>query len=139
MSKISINTENLVSCVSPLYKKYPGHSAPQGAYIQIDEKGVVSAGYYDQEQDGEPPEEECRYQVIRLIVFPYITGDDLVKFLTREDIVALLERIHAGHAVDEEYDDLWDLSGDAYMTLIKLSNVISAEINYPLMHRMVCG
>ncbi len=95
---INIDTSNLIG-KAPLYCKYPGQTHEQPAYIEMDEDGNVSADY-----SGEIGNAVTAYvwhkRTIRWSICAAANGDALADFLRRDDVVALFERVHAGHAVE---------------------------------------
>lgn len=74
MSDITITLDyGLQERLAPLYHRYPRQSNPQPAYVRLDETwGVV----------------------------PAITGRALASLLQRDDVRALLQRVHDGHSVE---------------------------------------
>lgn len=96
---ITINTDNLRGEPAPLYHVYPRQTKPQPAYVELDEDGDVSADY-NGEIGNAVPMAVWHRRTLRFDVSPRVGGDDLADFLESDAVVALLERIHAGHTVE---------------------------------------
>lgn len=96
---ITINTTNLRDATAPLFCRYPNQINPQPAFVELDEQGNVSADYSGEIGNGMPM--DVWYgRTLRWAVNSSINGNVLADALESVEITALLERIHAGHAVD---------------------------------------
>lgn len=85
--------------VTPLLFQHPGQTHPQPAYLELDEDGEVHYGYNTEIGNSRPMNVHLR-QWIRWKV-PYdLSGKAMAAFLTNPDVVALLERVHAGHTIE---------------------------------------
>lgn len=96
---ITIKTDNLRGEPAPLYCVYPRQTKPQPAYVELNEDGEVSADY-NGEIGNAVPMAVWHRRTLRFDVSPRVGGDDLADFLESDAVVALLERIHAGHTVE---------------------------------------
>lgn len=95
---IKLSIDSLREEVSPLYLKYDREINPQGAYIEIDEAGEVTADSNAEIGNGIPM--TVYHGRTRRIPCPCsVVGSELADFLEGEGL-ALLERIHAGHEVE---------------------------------------
>ena len=99
MGTINIKTKNLVGGPAPLYRRYPGQSGPQSAFVEMDEDGNVSASSNGEIGNGVPMY-VWHNRTQRWSVPPSIKGDALADLLKSDEITGLLGRIHAGHSVD---------------------------------------
>ena len=70
--------------VAPLYHRYPGQHYPQDAFIEIDERGVVTA--FSNPEIGN--------------AVPVAVGDDLADLIGSDEVVGLLTRLYEGHTVE---------------------------------------
>jgi hypothetical protein len=97
-SSISFSLANLAGAdKAPLFCQYPGQSQPQPAYITLSEDGDVSADY-----SGDIGGTSSRVWHMLDITWPvsaYAHPVVLAKMLQSADVVALFDRIHAGHSV----------------------------------------
>ena len=124
MSTIKINTTNLRGELAPLYQRYPGQTNPQPAYIQIDEDGNVSAGYSG-ETGNAVPSTVWHRRTLQWPVQPSVRGDVLADFLDSPEIVALLERVHAGHQVEWDGNNhVGRLNDDAQAAAFEIESAI---------------
>lgn len=104
----TINTsavEELREEVAPLHHQYPGECSAQPAYLELDEDGNVSADW-DGEIGGGTPMNVWHGRTLRWTLPDSLTGDAIADFVAREDVAALLARIHDGHSVE------WDGSNN---------------------------
>lgn len=126
---LSVDTENLIGRVAPLYKKYPHQMEPQPAYIEIDEYGNVSADYSGEIGNAEPAD-VWHGRTQHLSIYPYANGDTLAEFLNREGVIELLERIHAGHTIEWDGNDMVGiLDDDAKAAHDTLQDMIDCEFS----------
>ena len=95
---INIKIDNLRGVVAPLYHRYPNQDYPQPAFIELDENGMVRAGY-SEEMDDAVPAVVRQGVIIRLSATPTLRRDVIAGFLESESARQLLEIIHAGHKV----------------------------------------
>lgn len=84
---------------APVYHRYPRQTSAQPAYIEMDEGGAVSVDWDSSIGNGAPMS-VWHNRTLRWSIPNTLTGAALADFLGREDVQALLERIHAGHSVD---------------------------------------
>ncbi|MFN2310174.1 MAG: hypothetical protein ABR553_10670, partial [Gammaproteobacteria bacterium] len=96
---ISIDTSNLRGEIAPLYNRYPGQTEPQPSYVEMDEDGFVSTNYSGEIGNG-VPSYVWHGRTLRFSVPSDVRGDALADLLEGAEVVALLERIHAGHEVE---------------------------------------
>lgn len=104
----TINTsavEELRKEIAPLHHQYPGQCSVQPAYLELYEDGSVSADW-DGEIGGGTPMNVWNGRSIRWSLPDSLTGEAVADFLAREDVAALLARIHEGHSVE------WDGSNN---------------------------
>jgi hypothetical protein len=83
---------------APLYKRYPGQSAPQQAYVELDERGNVTADCSG-EIGNAVPARVWHGRTRRFAVSPSVRATALKAYLEGAGR-ALLAAVHAGHAVD---------------------------------------
>ncbi|RME23332.1 MAG: hypothetical protein D6800_09985 [Candidatus Zixiibacteriota bacterium] len=84
---------------APLFVQYGGQTQPQPAYLELDEFGNVSLDY-SSEIGGAVPMDVWHGRTLRWSVSPYLSRDAALDLLEDASLVALLERVHAGHSVD---------------------------------------
>lgn len=104
----AINTsavEELRKEIAPLHHQYPGQCSVQPASLELDENGVVSAGW-DGEIGGGISMYAWSGRTICWSLPDSLTGEAVADFVAREDVAALLARIHDGHSVE------WDGSNN---------------------------
>lgn len=104
----TINTsavEELREEVAPLHHQYPGECSAQPAYLELDEDGNVEADW-DGEIGGGTPMTVWNGRSLRWTLPDALTGEAVADFVAREDVAALLARIHDGHSVE------WDGSNN---------------------------
>jgi hypothetical protein len=94
---VNVKLDNLRGVIAPLYHRYSNEEAPQPAFIEIDENGMVRAGTSEEMGDAVPAVVR-QGVVIRLSATPTLRGD-VIAFLESESARQLLEIIHAGHEV----------------------------------------
>lgn len=132
MSEIRFAINNLLGgdeC--PLYHRYSSECKPEGAYVQLSEGGLVSAGIAS--GDGLPVRvfNNCD---LRWEVPPEVNGKVLADFLRSTDVRALLDTIWYGHDVDwsngNQVGTLDDEAQEAYDELqYLLSEICESECN----------
>lgn len=84
---------------APLLFQHPGQMSPQPAYLELDQDGELAYGYDTEIGNGRPMSVAER-RTIRWSV-PYdISGKAMAAFLQDPEVLALLERVHAGHTVE---------------------------------------
>lgn len=88
--------EKMADKPAPLYCKYAGQLEAQPAYIELDEDGIVDAGYNPDVGYGVPMT-VWNGQDLRYSVPSEMSGKQLLAFVREQ--MPLLERIHAGHEV----------------------------------------
>ena len=110
----------------PLYCQYPRQSAPQHAFIAIDEEGMVSAAF-NTDIGNAVPSAVWNGHTLRMRVSSNISAPTLRAFIARSDVRTFLERIHIGHTIE------WDgsnhkgrLTNDALSAFMALSRLIEA-------------
>lgn len=96
---ITINTENLRGEIAPLYCRCQGQTNAQPAYVELGEDGYVSADYSGEIGNGVPFTVWHR-RTLRWAVPSQSSGNALADLIESADIVALLERVSAGHTVE---------------------------------------
>lgn len=96
---ITLKIDSLRDEVAPLYLKYDREINPQGAYIEIDEDGEVTASSNAEIGNGIP--NFVWHGRTRRIPCPYgVVGSSLADYLEGDEGKELLERIHVGHTVE---------------------------------------
>ena len=85
--------------VAPLYHRYPGQHYPQDAFIEIDERGVVTA-FSNPEIGNAVPAAVFLSHTLRFDITPYVSGDDLADLIGSDEVVGLLTRLYEGHTVE---------------------------------------
>jgi hypothetical protein len=94
-----INTENIEAIANdslPVYVKYARQHAPQSAYLEMDEDGVISV---ETENLGGGQSSKVWYnRTLQFPLPPTISGIDLEAFVDKHKI--LLAQIYAGHDVE---------------------------------------
>ena len=83
---------------APVYHRYPQQISAQPAYIEMDEDGAVSVDWDSSIGNGVPMS-VWHNRTLRWSIPNTLTGAALADFLGRDDVQALLERVHAGHSV----------------------------------------
>ena len=116
--------EELRGQTSPLYRQYPRQHQPQGAFIELDEYGFISASY-NPEIGNAVPMYVWQRRTLRFGITPYLSGDEVADIIADEEVQNLLIRIHAGHEVR------WDgsnhrghLDGEAESALEELAEYL---------------
>ena len=92
----TINTEQIdgLTGIAPVYRHYAGQ--PQPAYIEMDDGGVVSAGYNANVGPGVTP--DVWYGVtLRWTISPYLTSQGIRDLV--QDYRDELQRVHDGHEI----------------------------------------
>ena len=82
----------------PLFRRYPTQFQPQPAYLELDETGRAALGISDIIGTG-VPEAVWHQRTLRFHVSPYLSRAACERLLEDPEVLALLERIHAGHRV----------------------------------------
>lgn len=122
---VTINTNNLRGRVAPLYKVYPRQNGPQRAYVEMDDKGCVSADI-DYDIGGAVPMRVAHNRTLRWDVSPYANGDSLADLLDSELVRGLLERVHNGHTVEWDGSNMVGrLDDDAKAAALELEQILS--------------
>lgn len=93
--------DTIASIQAPLFSQYPSQLQPQPAYIYLYTDGRVCADYSGEIGNGRPAD-EWHGVTLTWSIAPYMTGEQLADLLGRDDIRALLQRVHEGH------DTRWD-------------------------------
>lgn len=101
---ITISTSNLRDSLAPLFHRYPRQTTPQGAHVELDEGGAVSADWNGEIGNGVPVAVYHK-RTLRWSVPPAVSGQALADYLKGEGL-ALLERVHAGHATQWDGSNL---------------------------------
>lgn len=96
---IRFNLDSLRREKAPLYHQYKGQTKPQEAYVQLTDDGEISADYSGEIGTAMPTHVWHR-QTLRWDVDPHLFGDVIVEALLDPATRELLERVHAGHAVE---------------------------------------
>ena len=116
--------EELRGDAAPLYRKYPGQIYEQGAFVEMDECGFISASY-NPEIGNAVPMYVYQRRTLRFGITPYLSGDKLADIVASEKITNLLATIYAGH------DVRWDgsnhrghLDGEAESALDELAEYL---------------
>ena len=91
--------ESLANDHAPLFYQYPGQINPQPAYIYLYEDGRVCADYSGEIGNARPAD-EWHGRTMTWSINPYITGQQLVDLMGRDDVRAMLQRVHDGHDTD---------------------------------------
>lgn len=91
--------DELRAKAAPVYRSYPQQTSAQPAFIEMDEDGAVGVDW-DGIIGGGVPMDVWHRQTQRWSIPNTLTGAALADFLGREDVQALLYRIHAGHSVE---------------------------------------
>lgn len=125
---ITLKIDDLRGEIAPLYCRYPGQTNPQPAYVEMDEAGYVFANYSGEIGNGEPA--YVRYgRALRWGVPSDIDGDVLADLLERDDVIALLERIHAGHSAEWDGNNhVGHLDNDAQEANDELASILYEEL-----------
>lgn len=89
---------------APLYLYYSGEFKCQPAYVRINQDGVVDA--FGNPNIGAGSFNEFHKVEFWISITPEISGEALVNIVTREDVMALFERVYLGHTVE------WDGSNE---------------------------
>lgn len=104
----TINTsavEELREEIAPLHHQYQGECSAQPAYLELDEDGNISADW-DGEIGGGTPMSVWNGRSLRWTLPDALTGEAVAGFVKREDVAALLARIHDGNSIE------WDGSNN---------------------------
>lgn len=110
--------------LAPLFYRYPRQTAPQPAYVQLDEAGDVTAGHSG-EIGGGVPAHVWHGRALRWSVPASVRGDVLADLLAG-DALPLLQRVHAGHSVQWDGNNhRGDLDDDARAASDELSALLS--------------
>jgi hypothetical protein len=128
MSTITIDTTNLRGETAPLYHRYPNQTQSQPAYIEIDEDGNVGADFAGKIGNAQTFAVWHR-RTLQWNVRPEVRGDLLADFLESPEIVALLERVHAGHSVEWDGNNhVGRLDDDAHEALDAVEEAIQDQL-----------
>lgn len=109
-----------------LYEQYAGQHAPQPAYVQLTEDGTVSA-YASGEIGGGAPAHVWHNRTLRWSINPSVDAVALADWIhADEDVLELLERVHAGHDVAWDGSNMrGSLDADATAASEQLERVIT--------------
>lgn len=99
MPKLTIDKTLPQEGNAPLFYQYDGQLQPQPAYLELDEDGNVRFDYSG-EIGGGVPMKVWLNRTLRFSVTPYLSRAAALELLDNPEIIALLERIHAGHSVE---------------------------------------
>lgn len=135
---ITIDTSNLRGEAAPLYKRYPHQNQPQRAHVEMDEDGNVRAEINGEIGDAVPMH-VWHGRTLRWSVSPYVRGDSLADLLESEKVRALFERVHNGHSVEWNGQNMVGrLDEDAEAAALELEAILSPDSGeYEL--AQVCG
>jgi hypothetical protein len=97
---VTLDLSNLRDNLAPLFHRYPRQTTPQGAFVELDEGGTVSASWNGEVGNGVPVS-VWHGRTLRWSVPSAVSGQALAGYLEGEGL-ALLERVHLGHA------SMWD-------------------------------
>jgi hypothetical protein len=126
-SGIRYFAENLEGKAAPLFHQYPGQNGPQGAYIELDEDGVVSADW-NGEIGGAIPFHVYHGRTRWYSIHNRWSGDGLIDFLQSDEIRGLLARIHAGHSIDWDGNNMTGrLTEDAIDAEEELTRILDED------------
>ena len=127
-SDITLDLDNLDETGAPLFRQYDGQLQPQPAYVEMDEDGEVTACYSGEIGNG-VPSYVWHHRTLRWSVPSTVRGRVLKYLLERDDVVDLLERIHAGHAVDWDGNNhVGKLDADAQSASAELEVLLDNDI-----------
>lgn len=96
------NAQDLRGVTAPLYKEYPGQTAPQPAFIELDCATETVEARYSGEIGNAMPMLAYYDLVLHFPVLPETRGQVLAEFLESEAFQKLAERIVAG------FTSVWD-------------------------------
>lgn len=99
---------------APLYNRYDGELHPQDWVLEMDEDGVVRVDW-NPEIGTAVPMDVWHGRTLRWYINPAISREGIERLLSDEDVLNLLERIHAGHEVelDNQMNRVGKLTEDA--------------------------
>lgn len=98
-TSIAFKLDNLISDRAALHYQYAGQLQPQQAYVYVSEAGEVSADY-DGNIGGGMPAHIWNKRTLSMRVSSQTDARALAAHLQSAPIVALLERIVAGHSIE---------------------------------------
>ncbi len=96
------NAQDLRGVTAPIYKEYPGQTAPQPAFIELDCEAETAEARYSGEIGNAVPMPNYYGLVLRFPVLPETRGQVLAEFLESEAFQKLAERIVSG------FTSVWD-------------------------------
>jgi len=105
---VTLDLSNLRDSLAPLFHRYPRQTSPQGAHVELGEAGAVSADWNGEIGNGVPVAVYHKL-TLRWSVPSAVSGAALADYL-EVDGLALLERVHAGHATQWDGSNLWGSS-----------------------------
>ena len=105
--------DDMRAMTAPLYHRYPGQHAPQKGFLELSEDGTVRVDWNSEIGNAVPFYVHHR-RTLRWTLNEYLSGRALSHFLGRDDVQALLERIHAGHSIEwDGNNNIGKLDADA--------------------------
>lgn len=120
----TIQSQWLRDSRTPLFCQYDRQIRPQDAYVQIDNDGTVSASYNSEIGDSLPPSVYFGID-IRIPCSSGVDGDALATYMESPEFIAGLERIKAGHVI-EQYNRRGALTDDAQAALNEIEQALQA-------------
>ena len=109
----------------PVYRQYPRQSHPQGAFIELDEYGVIYADY-NGEISNAVPVDVWNNRAIRWPIDCALSGDEILALV--EDNLPLFERVYEGHSVEwDGSNHAGDLNDDASEAHDELLGILHGE------------
>lgn len=122
----------------PLFYRYPSQILAQPAFVQLDEEGVVTAGY-NSEIGNAVPADVWHKCVIRWDVAPEVRGMALARLLESDEVKELIRVVRNGHSteykngnrvghLDEEASDARDEIQNLLDELSDPSNEDAADV-----------
>ena len=95
----TLKIANLRGEIAPLYCRYQGQTSAQGAWVQMDEDGTITASY-NAEIGGSVTFDVFHNRTLTWGVAARVRGDALADLLESAEMRALFERVYDGHSVE---------------------------------------
>ena len=83
---------------APLYRVSYRQTQPQPSYVEMDEDGKVKVGT-NPDSGGAIPMDVYHGRRMRWPITQEVSGERLVQLFRDPEVIALLERVHAGHSI----------------------------------------
>ncbi|MDQ7794167.1 MAG: helix-turn-helix domain-containing protein [bacterium] len=132
MAEFTTNAAVMRDELAPLYRRYPGQTKPQPAYIEIDPSTWTVTATHDGEIGGAVPMAVWHGLYRRIPVDPYLRGRVVADMLEDPELQTLIGRICAGHSIEWDGNNrVGRLSEDAQQALQDAIEWVDSYIDDP--------